>query len=84
VTAALESVGLDPQVGFLHRDRPGRQSLALDVMEELRPHFADRLALTLINRQQVKASDFIVKKNGAVLLCDDGRKTVLQLGKTGN
>jgi len=77
VTAALESVGLDPQVGFLHRDRPGRPSLALDVMEELRPHFADRLVLTLINRQQIKASDFIIKENGAVLLSDDARKTVL-------
>lgn len=77
VTAALESVGLDPQVGFLHCDRPGRPSLALDVMEELRPHFADRLVLTLINRQQIKASDFVIKENGAVLLSDDARKIVL-------
>lgn len=75
--AALESVGLDPQVGFLHRDRPGRPSLALDIMEELRPHFADRLAVSLINRNQISASGFIVKENGAVLMDDDTRKEVL-------
>jgi CRISP-associated protein Cas1 len=77
VVAALESVGLDPQVGFLHRDRPGRPSLALDVMEELRPHFADRLAVTLINRNQISAEGFIVKENGAVIMNDDTRKEVL-------
>lgn len=76
-TAALESVGLDPQVGFLHRDRPGRQSLALDIMEELRPHFADRLAATLINRQQIKADGFVKKENGAVIMDDETRKEVL-------
>lgn len=77
VAAALESVGLDPQVGFLHRDRPGRPSLALDVMEELRPHFADRLAVTLINRRQISADGFIVKENGAVIMQDETRKEVL-------
>lgn len=77
VTAALESVGLDPQVGFLHRERPGRPSLALDVMEELRPHFADRLAVTLINRKQISADGFIVKENGAVIMEDETRKEVL-------
>ncbi|EGO64858.1 type I-C CRISPR-associated endonuclease Cas1c [Acetonema longum] len=77
VAAALESVGLDPQVGFLHRDRPGRQSLALDVMEELRPHFADRLAVTLINRNQISEAGFVVKENGAVIMSDETRKEVL-------
>lgn len=75
--SALESVGFDPQVGFLHADRPGRASLALDLMEELRPVLADRLALTLINRSQVKANDFIIDEGGAVSLTEDGRKTVL-------
>lgn len=77
VAAALESVGLDPQVGFLHRDRPGRPSLALDIMEEMRPHFADRLAVTLINRNQIAANGFNVKENGAVIMEDDTRKEVL-------
>jgi len=75
--SAAEGVGLDPAVGFLHRDRPGRPSLALDLMEELRPIFADRLALSLINRRQVRARDFEVKDGGAVLLTDDGRRAVL-------
>lgn len=77
VSAALESVGLDPQVGFLHRDRPGRPSLALDVMEELRPHFADRLAVTLVNRRQITAKGFFTKENGAVIMDDDTRKNLL-------
>lgn len=77
VAAALESVGLDPQVGFLHRDRPGRLSLALDVMEELRPHFADRLAVTLINRNQISGGSFVLKENGAVIMNDVTRKEVL-------
>jgi CRISPR-associated protein Cas1 len=76
--SAAESVGLDPAVGFLHRDRPGRPSLALDLMEELRPVLADRLALALLNRRQIGAKDFVRQDNGAVLLGDDGRKTVLQ------
>lgn len=75
--AALESVGLDPQAGFLHRDRPGRPSLALDLMEELRPHFADRLAVTLINRNQIYSDGFVIKENGAVVMNDDTRKEVL-------
>src|SRR3546814_17570051 len=75
--SGLESVGFDPQVGFLHADRPGRASLALDVMEELRPVLADRLALTLINRGQIKADDFIIDESGAVSHTDDGRKHVL-------
>lgn len=75
--SAAESVGLDPAVGFLHRDRPGRPSLALDLMEELRPALADRLALSLVNRQQLRANDFEQRDGGAVWLSDAGRKTVL-------
>jgi len=75
--SALESVGLDPAVGFLHRDRPGRPSLALDLVEEFRPLLADRLVLSLINRKQLGARDFRAQDNGAVLLTDDARKSVL-------
>lgn len=75
--SACESVGLDPAVGFLHRDRPGRPSLALDLMEELRAPLADRLALSLVNRRQLRAGDFRQMESGAVLLTDEGRKTVL-------
>ena len=75
--SAAEGVGLDPAVGFLHRDRPGRPSLALDLMEELRPILADRLALSLFNRRQLRARDFETRDGGAVLLSDDGRRTVL-------
>jgi CRISPR-associated protein Cas1 len=75
--SALEGVGLDPAVGFLHRDRPGRPSLALDLMEELRPVLADRLALALVNRRQLRARDFEFRDGGAVMLADEGRKTVL-------
>ncbi|MBK6974040.1 MAG: type I-C CRISPR-associated endonuclease Cas1 [Sterolibacteriaceae bacterium] len=74
--SALEAAGLDPQVGFLHALRPGRAALALDLMEEFRP-FADRLALTLINRAQVGAGDFAEREGGAVLLDGDARKTVV-------
>jgi CRISPR-associated protein Cas1 len=81
-TAALETVGLDPQVGFLHRIRPGRNSLALDLMEELRPYLVDRLTLTLINNRQINAKDFIVKESGAVLLNDEGRKKVIDAWQT--
>ena len=77
VTGALECVGLDPQVGFLHADRPGRPSLALDLMEELRPFLADRLTLSLLNRRQVQKSDFSTQESGAVLLTEEGRKKVL-------
>lgn len=75
--SACESAGLDPAVGFLHRDRPGRPSLALDLMEELRAPVADRLALSLVNRRQLRADDFRVLDGGAVLLSDDARKHVL-------
>ena len=77
VESALEGVGLDPAVGFLHVDRPGRPSLALDIMEEFRPYLADRLALSLINRQQVKPDGFKISETGAVIMDDDTRKTVL-------
>lgn len=75
--SACESVGLDPAVGFLHRDRPGRPSLALDLMEELRAPLADRLALSLLNRRQLRAGDFRTLDGGAVMLTDDARKRVL-------
>lgn len=75
--SAAEAVGLDPAVGFLHRDRPGRPSLALDLMEELRAPLADRLALSLVNRRQLRAADFRKVESGAVLLNDDARKLVL-------
>lgn len=75
--AAAESVGLDPQMGFLHRDRPGRASLALDLMEEFRAPLADRLCLSLLNRRQIGPRDFQHQETGAVLLTEDARKTVL-------
>lgn len=75
--SALEAHGLDPQIGFLHADKPGRPGLALDLMEELRPVLADRLTLSLINRGQVRADDFIVEEAGGVRLTDEGRKRVL-------
>jgi CRISPR-associated protein Cas1 len=77
VSSALEVVGLDPYVGFLHQDRPGRPSLALDLMEELRPVFADRLALSLVNRKQVLGKGFTQKESGGILMDDNTRKTVL-------
>lgn len=80
--SALEGVGLDAYVGFYHTDRPGRASLALDLMEELRSVMADRFVLTLINRKMVNKSDFVKKENGAVILTDSGRKTVLSAWQT--
>jgi CRISP-associated protein Cas1 len=77
VRSALETVGLDPAVGFLHRDRPGRPSLALDLMEELRPIVADRLALRLTNLRQIAPSGFTIKESGGVLMDDETRKVVL-------
>lgn len=74
---ALEAVGLDPQVGFLHKDRSGRPSLALDLMEEFRPYFADRLVLSLVNLKQLQARDFKRTESGAVEMSDEGRKTLL-------
>ncbi len=76
--SALESVGLDAYVGFLHRDRPGRESLALDLMEELRPCMADRFVLTLVNNRMIRPEDFQTQDSGAVLLTDDGRKKFLK------
>lgn len=75
--SAIETVGLDPQLGFLHAVRPGRAALALDLMEEFRAPLADRLALTLINRGQLRGSDFDVRPGGAVQLHDEARKTVI-------
>jgi len=77
VRSALETVGLDPAVGFLHRDRPGRPGLALDMMEEFRPFLADRLTLSLINLNQVREDGFTISESGAVLMDDDTRKAVL-------
>jgi len=77
VRSALESVGLDPAVGFLHRDRPGRSGLALDMMEEFRPFLADRLVLSLINLNKVQKTGFTESDSGAVLMDDETRKTVL-------
>ena len=79
VASALESVGLDPYVGFLHQDRPGRPSLALDLMEELRPVFADRLALSMINRKQISANGFIRKESGGILMDEETRKKVISI-----
>lgn len=75
--SALESVGLDSYVGFLHRDKPGRTSLALDLMEELRPCMADRFVLTLINNRMLKKQEFVFLENGAVILTETGRRTFL-------
>ncbi|MEY4285535.1 MAG: CRISPR-associated protein Cas1 [Pseudomonadota bacterium] len=75
--SALAGVGLDPYVGFLHQDRPGRKSLALDLMEELRAPLADRFVLTLINRGQMKLNDFVIEASGAVRLNDVARKSLL-------
>lgn len=76
-TAALRGAGLDPYVGYLHTDRPGRVSLALDLMEELRPVLGDRFALTLVNTKKISPNQFDLQENGAVFLNDAGRKTVL-------
>lgn len=75
--SALQGVGLDPFVGFLHRDRPGRPSLALDMLEEFRASWADRFVLTLINRRQIQLKDFVTEASGAVRLTDDARKNLL-------
>lgn len=77
VAAALETVGLDPYVGFMHTERPGRASLALDLVEELRPVLADRFVLTMINKKMVAGKDFMKKENGAVLISDEARKRLL-------
>lgn len=77
IASALETVGLDPYVGFMHTDRPGRVSLALDLIEELRPVLADRFVLTLINKKMVSKKDFSQKEDGAVLISDNARKMLL-------
>lgn len=77
VVSGLETVGLDPAVGFLHSGRPGRPSLALDMMEEFRPMLADRVALSLINRQQIRGSGFMRSETGAVMMDDKTRKEVI-------
>lgn len=77
IQSALETVGLDPYVGFLHKDRPGRASLALDIMEEFRAFFADRLALSLVNRKQVTEKGFIKKESGGIIMSDTTKKVVL-------
>ena len=77
VRSALETTGLDPAVGFLHRDRPGRPGLALDMMEEFRPFLADRMALSMINLNQIKPGGFTTVESGAVLMDDETRKTLL-------
>lgn len=79
VESALESVGLDPYIGYYHRDRSGRCSLALDLMEELRAYMGDRFVLTLINNAQIDKKDFYVKENGAILFTDDGFKKFIDL-----
>lgn len=77
VTSALETVGLDPYVGFLHTMRPGRASLALDMVEELRAYLGDRFVLSLINRRQITASDFLYQGEKGVVLTENGRKIFL-------
>lgn len=79
VSSALECVGLDPSVGYLHRDRPGRQSLSLDLMEELRAYMADRFVLALINRAQMRGADFAYEKTGEVRMTDSARKGLIGL-----
>lgn len=76
--SALEGVGLDPYAGFLHADRPGRPSLALDLIEELRPILADRLALSLVNRKQISAKGFTSKESGGFIMEEATRKTVIE------
>ncbi|MCO7126966.1 type I-C CRISPR-associated endonuclease Cas1c [Sporolactobacillus shoreicorticis] len=82
VTAALEGIGLDAYVGFMHRDRPGRASLALDVMEELRGVYADRFVISLINKRVLHNEDFMKKENGAVIMNEDARKLFLKTWQT--
>ena len=77
IRSALETVGLDPAVGFLHRDRPGRPGLALDLMEEFRPYLVDRLVCTLVNRHQIKPEQFRKTESGAVVMEEELRKTLL-------
>lgn len=82
IQSALESVGLDPYVGFLHTDRAGRASLALDMIEELRAFLVDRIILTMINLNQIENSDFFVKEGGGVIMTDEARKKILKNWQT--
>ena len=77
MVAALETVGLDPYVGFMHTLRPGRPSLALDMMEELRAYLGDRLVLSLINRNQISSKDFLHQGDEGIVMTDSGRKIIL-------
>lgn len=77
VQSALETVGLDPYVGFLHTERPGRPSLALDLMEELRSYLCDRLAISLINRKQIKANDFLENSDINIIMKDNAKRTII-------
>lgn len=77
ITSAIETIGLDPYVGFMHTLRPGRASLSLDMIEELRAYLGDRLALSLINRKQITIKDFIKQGDESVIMTDNGRKTIL-------
>ncbi|TCP90136.1 CRISPR-associated protein Cas1 [Cricetibacter osteomyelitidis] len=78
ISGALQGVGLDPQIGFLHADRPGRDSLAQDILEEFRAWWADRMVLSLINRGQIKPGDFVTEAGGAVMLKPEARKLLFQ------
>lgn len=78
VQSALETIGLDPYVGFMHTDRPGRPSLALDMMEEFRSYLCDRLVLSLINRKQITEKDFVIQGNAGIIMSDNGRRNVIQ------
>lgn len=80
--AALTATGLDPFVGYLHSERPNRPSLALDLMEEFRPVLAERLAITLINRRQIDAKDFVIREGGAVEFTNEGRKKTIAAYQT--
>lgn len=77
MASALETVGLDPYVGFMHTLRPGRASLSLDMMEELRAYLGDRLVLSLINRKQITIKDFIKQGDEGIVMTDSGRKIIL-------
>lgn len=83
VAAALETVGLDPYVGFLHTLRPGRTSLALDMMEELRAYLGDRFILSLINKRQISVKDFLFQGDNGVVMTDKGKRLLLLHGRQG-
>ena len=80
-TSALSAVGLDPYVGFMHTDRPGRRSLALDLVEEFRAPLCDRFVITMINKRIISPSDFEKREDGAVLLTENGRRTFISAGQ---